>query len=136
MMQIQQPSTFDDVLTALRKLAATPLAAATAPPKAIYTLPEMPAHEMDRIFATEWLCAGRADEVPNPGDFMTFECGDQPLKPAMLMQTLISYDDGSRSRQQCATALGALARHLELPLPEDWRQEAGGYGLHRARFRQ
>ena len=32
--------------------------------------------------------------------------------------------------------LAALARHLELPLPEDWRQEAGGYGLHRARFRQ
>ena len=52
------------------------------------------------------------------------------------MQTLTSYDDGSRSRQQCATALAALARHLELPLPEDWRQEAGGYGLHRARFRQ
>ena len=52
------------------------------------------------------------------------------------MQTLTSYEDGSRSRQQCATALAALARHLELPLPEDWRQEAGGYGLHRARFRQ
>ena len=39
-------------------------------------------------------------------------------------------------RDRCATALAALARHLELPLPEDWRQEAGGYGLHRARFRQ
>ena len=64
------------------------------------------------------------------------QCGDQPLEPALLMQTLTSYDDGSRSRQQCATALAALARHLELPLPEDWRQEAGGYGLHRARFRQ
>ena len=79
MMQMQQPSTFDDVLTALKRLAATPLDAATAPPKAIYTLPEMTAHEMDRIFATEWLCAGRADEVPNPGDYMAFECGDQPL---------------------------------------------------------
>ena len=78
-MQMQQPSAFDDVLTALRRLAATPLDAATAPPKAIYTLPEMAAHEMDRIFATEWLCAGRADEVPNPGDYMAFECGDQPL---------------------------------------------------------
>ena len=62
--------------------------------------------------------------------------GDQPLEPALLMQTLTSYEDGSRSRQQCATALAALARHLELPLPDDWRQEAGGYGLHRARFRQ
>ena len=62
--------------------------------------------------------------------------GDQQLEPALLMQTLTSYEDGSRSRQQCATALAALARHLEMSLPEDWRQEAGGYGLHRARFRQ
>ena len=54
----------------------------------------------------------------------------------LLMQTLLSYEDGSRSRQQCATALAAFARFLEIPLPDDWRDEAGGYGLHRARFRQ
>ena len=54
----------------------------------------------------------------------------------LLLETLQSYDEGSRSRQQCATALAALARHLEMALPEGWRQEAGGYGLHRAQFRQ
>ena len=54
----------------------------------------------------------------------------------LLLQTLHSYPDGSRSRQQCSTALGSLARHLELELPENWRAEAAGYGLHRARFRQ
>ena len=53
-----------------------------------------------------------------------------------LLKTLTSYDDGSRSRQQCATALAALANHLEIHLPDDWRQEAGGYGLHKAQFRQ
>ena len=58
------------------------------------------------------------------------------LDSSLLLETLCSYEDGSRSRQQCATALAALARHQEIPLPEDWRQEAGGYGLHRARFRQ
>ena len=79
MIHIQQPSTVDEVLTSLKKLAATPLEAATAPPKAIYTLPDITAHEMDRIFASEWLCAGRADELPNPGDYMAFECGAQPL---------------------------------------------------------
>jgi len=62
--------------------------------------------------------------------------GDASVDADLLLRTLNSYEDGSRSRQQCATALAALARHLELPLPEDWRQEAGGYGLHRARFRQ
>ena len=62
--------------------------------------------------------------------------GLQPISGSLLMQTLESYVDGSRSRQQCATALAALACHLDVPLPENWRQEAGGYGLHRARFRQ
>ena len=79
MIHRQQPSTVDEVLTSLKKLAATPLEAATAPPKAIYTLPDITAHEMDRIFASEWLCAGRADELPNPGDYMAFEYGAQPL---------------------------------------------------------
>ncbi len=79
MIHRQQPSTVDEVLTSLKKLAATPLEAATAPPKAIYTLPDITAHEMDLIFASEWLCAGRADELPNPGDYMAFECGAQPL---------------------------------------------------------
>jgi len=59
-----------------------------------------------------------------------------PLGTELLRATLSSYADGSRSRQQCATALGALARHSAIVLPEDWRAEAGGYGLHRARFRQ
>jgi hypothetical protein len=58
------------------------------------------------------------------------------LTPDLLLLTLNSYPDGSRSRQQCSTALGALARHQNLPLPDAWRAEAGGYGLHRARFRQ
>ena len=61
---------------------------------------------------------------------------EAPLNADVLLQTLRSYEDGSRSRQQCATALAALARHVGLALPEDWRQEAGGYGLHQARFRQ
>ena len=59
-----------------------------------------------------------------------------PIGAELLLKTLHSYPDGSRSRQQCSTALGSLARHLELELPENWRAEAAGYGLHRARFRQ
>ena len=59
-----------------------------------------------------------------------------PLNSELLSLTLASYSDGSRSRQQCATTLAALARHLSIALPENWRAEAGGYGLHRARFRQ
>ena len=67
----------------------------------------------------------------------TASTGDaQRATPALLDQVLESYPLGSRSRQQCGTALAALAQHLELPLPADWRQRATGYGLHRAQFRQ
>ncbi|MCP9929856.1 site-specific integrase [Cyanobium sp. AMD-g] len=54
---------------------------------------------------------------------------------ALLERVLESYPLASRSRQQCGIALGALARHLQLPLPADWSERSGGYGLHVARFR-
>ena len=55
---------------------------------------------------------------------------------AQLEEVVESYELGSRSRQQCAIVLAALARHLHLDLPADWHQRAAGYGLHAARFRQ
>jgi integrase len=60
----------------------------------------------------------------------------QALGPELLEHALESYALGSRSRQQAGTALAALARHLELELPADWRERAGGYGLHAAQFRR
>ncbi len=60
----------------------------------------------------------------------------QQLDSALLLKTLRSYKENSRSKQQCATALSALAQHLQLVLPNDWRAEANGYGLHQARFRE
>ncbi len=64
------------------------------------------------------------------------DCGAQQPTARLLEQVLESYPSGSRSRQQCGTALGALADHLQLALPDDWRERAAGYGLHRAQFRQ
>lgn len=61
--------------------------------------------------------------------------GAAPIDVCLLERVLESYPLASRSRQQCGIALGALARHLQLPLPGDWSERSGGYGLHRARFR-
>ncbi len=61
---------------------------------------------------------------------------DGRLTAELLERTLESYELASRSRQQCGIALAALARQLQLDLPTDWRERCGGYGLHRARFRQ
>ncbi|MBM5799317.1 MAG: site-specific integrase [Cyanobacteria bacterium K_DeepCast_35m_m2_023] len=58
------------------------------------------------------------------------------LGTELLVAVLESYGIASRSRGQCSTALAALARHLELPLPPDWGELGAGYGLHRAQFRR
>jgi len=64
--------------------------------------------------------------------------GEQQLSfgISLLEQVLESYPLASRSRQQCGTALAALARVEGLALPEEWGERAGGYGLHAAQFRQ
>ncbi|MGC1380337.1 MAG: aromatic ring-hydroxylating dioxygenase subunit alpha [Candidatus Baltobacteraceae bacterium] len=42
-----------------------------------YTSPEIFAAEQDRIFAREWICLGREEAIPRPGDFFTAErCGE------------------------------------------------------------
>ena len=67
------------ILAELKHGAAKPLAEATAPPKDIYTSSDILALEQERIFRAGWLCAGRTDEIDNPGDYMTFEMGTQPV---------------------------------------------------------
>jgi len=67
------------VLHDLEALAARDLAAATAPPKALYTSPEILDLEQQHVFGAGWLCAGRTDEIPATGDYMTYELGPQPV---------------------------------------------------------
>ena len=58
------------------------------------------------------------------------------LNKELLLKILLSYKENSRSRQQCGIALSALARHLDLELPENWKQLQSGYGIHQSNFRE
>ena len=62
--------------------------------------------------------------------------GHDLLQLPLLEAVLEGYPLASRGRQQCGTALAALARAEGLALPADWGERAGGYGLHAAQFRQ
>ena len=66
-------------LAQLQAIAKCPMPLATARPKEMYVLPDILANEEKRIFAAGWLCAGRADELPDVGDYMTFEHGHHPV---------------------------------------------------------
>ncbi|WP_041391435.1 site-specific integrase [Prochlorococcus marinus] len=58
------------------------------------------------------------------------------LNKELFLETLTSYSANSRSRQQCGTALNALANYLKIKLPDNWRKKSYGYGLHKAQFRK
>lgn len=70
------------VLSAIEDLRANvsvPFERAYAMPKAVYTSPEFAAEEVRRIFAKEWLCAGRADALKEPGDYLTMTVAGEPV---------------------------------------------------------
>jgi phenylpropionate dioxygenase-like ring-hydroxylating dioxygenase large terminal subunit len=63
----------------LRANVAVPFQQARAMPKSVYTSPEFAMAEREHIFAREWLCAGRADALPDPGDYLTMEIAGEPV---------------------------------------------------------
>lgn len=63
----------------LHASVALPFERARAMPKSVYTSPEFVKQEEERIFAREWLCAGRAEALPNPGDYLTMTIAGEPV---------------------------------------------------------
>jgi choline monooxygenase len=69
----------DMLLASLATTAARPLGEATAMHPGVYRSEAMLALEHTEIFGKEWLCLGRAADIPNAGDYLTFVIGDQPV---------------------------------------------------------
>ena len=62
------------VLSAERLAGARrPLEHASTLPAEAFTSAAVHALEHERIFAREWLCAGRADQIPSAGDYFTLD---------------------------------------------------------------
>ncbi len=61
--------------------------------------------ESRRIFAREWHCAGRAESIPQPGDFLTWTIGRQPV-------VILRQQDGS------LRAFSNVCRHRMMKLLE------------------
>jgi choline monooxygenase len=69
----------DDLLRELRANAELPFEECRNAPPGIYSSPEFLALEQEQIFAREWICAGRADALAKPGDYLTMEIADEPI---------------------------------------------------------
>ncbi len=53
--------------------ARRPLSEASTLPAEAFTSPELYQRETEQLFSREWLCAGRVDQVPEPGDYMALD---------------------------------------------------------------
>jgi phenylpropionate dioxygenase-like ring-hydroxylating dioxygenase large terminal subunit len=63
----------------LRANVAAPFERAFAMPKSVYTDPDFLDLEQRHIFARSWLCAGRAEALPDPGDYLTMKIAGEPV---------------------------------------------------------
>jgi phenylpropionate dioxygenase-like ring-hydroxylating dioxygenase large terminal subunit len=82
-----------------------PVNEASALPPELYTSPEFYAFEKEAVFGHEWLCVGRADQVPEPGDYRTITLAGEPL-------ILTRHKDGS------LRVLSAVCRHRGMVVAE------------------
>ena len=68
-----------DPIAELKAMASMPFETAHAIPKSAYTSEAFLDAEIERIFKKEWMCVGRADQLANPGDYLTYELAGQPV---------------------------------------------------------
>ena len=67
------------LLGELQRIADAPLEKASALPPGLYTSSEILDHEKREIFARDWSCPGRAADIPDPGNYLTWSIADQPI---------------------------------------------------------
>ncbi len=58
---------------------SVPFEQAFAMPKSLYTSEAFLAQEQRHVFAQDWVCAGRAEALPEPGDYLTMEIAGEPV---------------------------------------------------------
>jgi Rieske 2Fe-2S family protein len=51
----------------------------TTLPRRFYADPDFYRGELERFYVNRWICAGRADQIPNAGDYFTRTLGDESL---------------------------------------------------------
>ena len=68
-----------EIQEALADIKGDGIGQARTLPNQFYTSEEFSELEREEIFRKEWVCLGRVEEVPKPGDYFTTELIDEPL---------------------------------------------------------
>ncbi|MEA2402594.1 MAG: hypothetical protein QOK00_2997 [Thermoleophilaceae bacterium] len=67
------------ILDEVEQVASLDLTESKTLPRECYVDPEWYEFEKEAIFARQWLCVGRADQVKKPGDYIRIDVADEPL---------------------------------------------------------
>lgn len=76
---------------------------ARAMPGAFYLSDRLLGIEKAELFGREWICVGRADEIPSPGDYLTYDILDEPVVVI-------------RGEDRAIRALSNVCRHRGMPI--------------------
>jgi phenylpropionate dioxygenase-like ring-hydroxylating dioxygenase large terminal subunit len=119
-----------DPIAALKATAARPFAQARAMPPAVYTSEDVTAAELERIFARDWICVGRAEALKKRGDYLTYDLAGQPIV------VLRDNDGGIRAMSnvclhRMSTLLAGTGRRKVITCPyHAWTYELDGRLRH------
>ncbi len=67
-------------------------------PRECYTSPEFFEFEREAVFARSWVCVGRVEQIPDPGDYLAVNVAGEPLLVA-------------RNAERAIKAMSAVCRH-------------------------
>lgn len=74
-----EPSVIRSLSSSLREYRRLTREHARTLPASFYTSPELLEIEKEYLFRREWMCVGRVEEVPDPGDYMTTDLLGEPV---------------------------------------------------------
>lgn len=72
-------SEVEQLIARIAEVASHALRDATTMPPDVYTSESLLALELQRIFAAEWICVGRVEEISDSGDYFTIDVAGEPL---------------------------------------------------------
>src|SRR5262245_42690752 len=90
----------------------------TTLPRHFYTDPEFYKTEVERFFFGRWICTGRADQIPNAGDFFTRSvAGESVIVTRDASAGIVALFNVCRHRgtRLCDTAEGHFTERIQCP---------------------
>ncbi len=100
----------------------------TTLPRRFYADPEFYRAELDRFFFERWICAGRADQIPNAGDYFTRTIGDESIIVARVASgTIGALFNVCRHRgtRLCEQSDGHFVDRIQCPY-HNWTYDLAG----------